>query len=365
MRIALICPQLPPRYNGCGDATDKLAREFQARGDVPLVLTDEMEGLDVPYAAAPVGAWNLDSVRRTRAQLDAFRPDVILMQYTPFLYHPRSFYPYLVLRAASKVRTILYAHESFYAAQSAAVRSRLKGAYLALRDRATIGAAHEVYVASPERAGILSDRIPGIGTRVRVVPFGANIEPVNPVLPRRKPQAPFRLMAFGIVMPRRRIELLVRTLGALSQRGIDADLDVVGRIQEPDYAERCKDLARELGIGKRLRFTGPLPPDALRSAFAQTDLLLHGAEEGAIASAGSLLAALAHGVPVLCARTPHDDARFTQAALFADAKPSGLAVQAEAILLGDRTNQLAEASRALYAREFGWKRMADHIAAVA
>ncbi len=366
MRIAFICPLLPPHYNGCGDATDRLAREFQQRGCSTLVLTDDVETITHAYPAQSIGSWDIRSVVETKRRLDAFRPDVVLMQYTPFLYHPRSSYPFLAMKALSAYRRITYVHECFYSADSAAVRSRAKAAYLTLRDKAVVAASDTIYVASPQRASALLERAPYARHKIRVVPFGANIEPLAPLPARRTAQAPFRLVAFGIVMPRRRIELLIQTVAALRDAGIEASLDVIGRVQEAAYQEQCEAIALDLAVAERIRFRGAVPPPELEAAFARADVFLHAAEEGAIASAGSLLAALAHGVPVLCARTPHDDARFADAAIFADADASSMAGAFESALCDpEQLRRRGALSRALYDQEFGWARMADRIASEA
>lgn len=363
MRIAFVCPLLPPHYNGCGDATDRLAREFHERGDETLILTDDVTGVTHPFAMRSVGKWDVHSIFETKRALAAFAPDAVLMQYTPFLYPPKSLYPAFALRGLRGVRRIVYAHEFFYPAHSVAVRGQAKAAYLALRDKAAIGMADCVYVAGAARRDALLRKFPGIGARVKVVPFGANVEPPMPLPPRRVPYAPYRLTAFGIVMPRRRIELLVHALASLNAGGFEANLNVVGRIQEPAYRAECENLARELNVGERVRFSDALPPAQLAAEFAQTDLLLHAAAEGAIPSAGSLLAALAHGVPVLCARTEFDDPLFNAAAIFADADPQALASQIRALLSNaQELGRRADLCRRLYEREFGWPRLADAIA---
>ncbi len=363
MRIAFVCPLLPPHYNGCGDATDRLVREFRERGDETLVLTDDVAGVLHPFPMKSVGGWGVRSLFETKRAVAAFRPDAVMMQYTPFLYPPRSLYPALALRGLRGYRRILYAHEFFYSAQSVAVRGRAKAAYLALRDKAALSAADWIYVAGTARRDALLQKLPALASRVKVVPFGANVEPRLPLAGRRVPYAPYRLTAFGIVMARRRIELLVRTIAALAISGLDAQLTVVGRVQEPQYREECENLARRLHVGERVRFSGPLPGPQLADEFAQTDLFVHAAAEGAIPSAGSLLAALAHGVPVLCARTDSDDALFSDAAVIAEADPDALASAARALLTNaEELQRRAGLCRKLYEREFGWPRMADAIA---
>jgi glycosyltransferase involved in cell wall biosynthesis len=355
---------LPPRYNGCGDATDRLAREFQRRGDDALVLTDDTRDSNYPYPVTSVGSWNSRAVAMTKKTIDRFRPDIVLMQYTPFLHDPRSMYPLLAQRALRRHRRITYVHECFYGVGNVSVRSGTKAVYLQLRDRLVLAASESIYVASAQRAQVIADKAPGAASKVRVVPFGANVEPEAQLQPRRAPVAPYRLLSFGIVMPRRRIDLLIEAVAALKAFGVEAELEVAGRIQEPAYRRECERTAAERGVAHAVRFCGPVSPQELALKFAQADVLLHAAEEGAIASAGSLLAGLAHGVPVLCARTEGDDTRFADAVRFAEANPRAIAVELRDVLRNPVSlRDLGERSREIYDREFGWRRMADRIEA--
>jgi glycosyltransferase involved in cell wall biosynthesis len=108
--------------------------------------------------------------------------------------------------------------------------------------------------------------------------------------------------------------------------------------------------------------SGALPNERLSAAFADHDIFLHAAEEGAVASAGSLLAALAHGIPVVAVRTERDEACFARGVVFAQANPEQIARKCAKLLQQPaRLEQFASASRLLYDAAFGWSRMVNTI----
>lgn len=366
IRILQICPQLPPHYNGCGDCTDRLAVEFAGRGDESHVLTDDAGSDRRSYGVRSVGSrWDARAVKSTADYVRVLNPDLVLLHYTPFLYDPRSLYPVLALRAlrARGYRTAVYAHEAFYGPSGNAVRARAKAVYLRARDRLVLSGADRIYVANETKKAATKEFLPSAHRRVSVLPFGANIEPDACVPERRVPQPPYSLVAFGIVMRRRRIDLLVRALSELARRGVDCRLRVIGRVQDARYAQECADLAQALGIAEALDFTGPLAPHELSEALSTADLFLHAAQEGAVASAGSLLAALAHGMPVIAVQTPYDDQSFRTAVVFSSDDAAVLADRiAEIVASPEYVCDMGARSRRLYEHEFGWGPMAQRLA---
>jgi glycosyltransferase involved in cell wall biosynthesis len=360
MRIVLVSPHLPPKTDAVGDFTDRLAQEYLRRGDEVLVLTDDASHVERRYATASVGR-SFDSFAGARAMkyVEDFRPDAAVVQYTPFLHGPASWFtPFFVKRLRrAEIPVGIYAHELFYPAGSVAVRGRLKHRYLVWRDAISLRWADVVFVPNEDRRKRLLAHLPS--ARVAIVPIGSNLEPPM-VAPRRTPVSPFRLMAFGVIMPRRRLELMIDAIALLRVSGIEATLSVAGRVWDEAYASATRARCEERGVTQQVQFLGKLTSDELTAVFDSHDLFLHAAAEGAIASAGSLLAALAHGIPVLAARTRYDDAHFDGAIAFFDGGAEALAREAGSLLLDEkRMQELAVASRLLYENTFGWRRLTD------
>lgn len=360
--MLIISPHLPPSMEGCGDATDCLAREYLSRGDEVLVITDPASERTDPYRAIAVGErFNVGAARRAVAAAREFGADAAFMHYTPFLYTPRSLFPIALARGlrAAGIPVGIYAHECFYAGDSIAVRNGLKHRYLMLRDAITLRAPDVVFVPNEERRALV--QMHAKPKRLVTLRVAANVEPRS-APERRTARAPFRLLTFGVVMPRRRIELLIAALAKLVEMGVNAHLTIAGRIWDEAYADACVRRSRELGVAQRVKLSGALESERLTTTFAEHDLFLHAAEEGSVSNAGSLLAALAHGIPVVAARTERDEAAFASAVTFTDPDAESIArTSAELLHQPGRLADIAHAARRFYENGFGWHRIADTV----
>lgn len=105
---------------------------------------------------------------------------------------------------------------------------------------------------------------------------------------------PLRLVAVGGLIPRKGPVTAVRTLAALADRGVPAELTWVGEgpLRDAVVAE-----AGRLGLSDRVRLTGALPPERVGEHLAASDVFLlpTTAETFCVAAAE----ALAHGRPVV------------------------------------------------------------------
>jgi glycosyltransferase involved in cell wall biosynthesis len=236
---------------------------------------------------------------------------------------------------------------------------RIKTEYLAARDAVTLSSADVIAVPSAARATAVSARLPAYADRVTVVPIGANVEP--PAGYRREAGTPSTVVAFGVVMPRRRLERAVDAIAALAAAGEDVRLDVIGRTYDAAYAERIVRLAAERGVSDRVRFRGELAPAQISEALRTATAAVHAAREGSIASSGSLLALLAHGVPTVALRTPDDDPVFGNALRYAD-DDAGLAGALRALAAEPRAaERLSQEATAMYGATFAWAAVAERL----
>jgi glycosyltransferase involved in cell wall biosynthesis len=98
---------------------------------------------------------------------------------------------------------------------------------------------------------------------------------------------------------------LMRALAELVQAGHPARLLMVGgQIGSSDptnraYLERVEALIRELGLTDRVQWTGFMPNDQVSANLLAADCAVLPYREGATLRHGSLMAALAHGLPIV------------------------------------------------------------------
>ena len=121
--------------------------------------------------------------------------------------------------------------------------------------------------------------------KVVVIPSAVNTDIYRPV-PRAEARARLGLdpdcplvVYVGRMLPRKDVRNVVRAMALLARR-MDAPVGLVlvgGETAEPDAAATpeigvLQDLARDLGISDRLRFTGKRQPDVLRDYYSAGDV---------------------------------------------------------------------------------------------
>ncbi|TAM73590.1 glycosyltransferase [bacterium] len=362
MNIALIAPRFPPCYDGVGDHAEHLAAAFARAGHAVTVLTEGSPRPQNAYRVHSVGAaWNTQAIRESFRRITECAADLLVIEYTPFIFGASSMAP-VVLPMMARVRGIHVAavvHEAFHA-ERAGVRNVAKRRLLEMRDRLVLSGANTVCVAAEALRDRIADEVPAVASRVALVPIGANVEPLPQQRRRVRTGGRARLATFGVVMPRRRIDVQIRALAELVRGGTDAELHVLGRVFDTEYAEACRRLAIELGMSARVHLRGALPREQITAELLDADLALHTAEEGCIPSSGALLCLMAHGLPIVAAATPHDVAPLTEAVH--SASPQALASAMASLLCGTLDGiALGSRAREIYESSFGWREVAARI----
>jgi glycosyltransferase involved in cell wall biosynthesis len=356
MTVALLAPRLPPACDGVGDHAAWVARALAKTGERVVVFSEihaSIPSVDVEF----VQSWNLASIVTTLRRMRERRSELLLIEYTPFNFGSRSIAPHAIAAIARLrgIRVGLFLHEGFYGQRSLHKTGGLKRALLGLRDAFIVAASAATFTSSEPRRRELQAAIPWSRSRLHVVPIGANVEPAATEIWSAPSDRPYRLVTFGVVVPKRRLEVLVRVMGAAARRDIGLRLVVIGRVHDERYAQSCMTLARELGVADAVRFTGSLDPSEVSRELMRGHLAITALMEGAVASSGSLLALLAHGLPLLAARTPHDEPVFDGALAYSSDDPEAMLDAALGILRSpDGGAELGRRARSRYERQFRW-----------
>jgi len=361
MNVALVAPRFSPSYDGVGDHAAWVADALVRAGHGVVVVT-EAPGARPPCEVVRVARWDARDIPRVVAAMRRRPLDLALFEYTPFNFGGRTLAPH-ALAAGLRLRGIRVAtfmHEGFYRPRGTNPMPPLRAALLGMRDAALGAASSAVFAASRERAEAIAAAAPFLRSRVHVVPIGANVEPPPAARWTAPASPPYRLVTFGVVASRRRIHLAIGMIAAGRRRGIALELAVVGRVFDEAYAARCASLARELGIADRVRFTREIEPAAVSRYFLDAHVAVHALVEGATCSSGSLLAVLAHGVPLLAVRTPRDERAFDDIASFTSEDPDAMLDDALALIRSrDAGAALGRRARERYERDFAWERIAE------
>lgn len=295
--MSSVCVQVsgsfPPKVCGIGDYTSLLARGLRAAGADVEVWT---------RATAPLGdggrgvvsGWDGDNVRALARALRDERPHVVHLQWEPGVFdrHPAILrLPWLARRAGARFVTTFHSLDG-PAQWGRAHRLALLPLLLGSRD---------ITVCSGRQFRLLA-RVPGLRNRVRLIPIGSNID-VVPAAPRA-PRMGVRLVYFGFVWRGRGIELLLRALAAVRLRDPQATLEIVGGLRDDAYHRELLGLAETLGVAPFVVFSGDLDAPDVSRALHRADIALLPYATGVSMGRGTLMAALAHGLPLVTSTVP-------------------------------------------------------------
>jgi glycosyltransferase involved in cell wall biosynthesis len=356
MNVVLVAPHFPPHYDGVGDHAYAVANALADAGHRVHVLTAGGKTHSGPFRLTSLGeTWNPLATLRGCWFLARSREDLLLLEYTPFLFGVASPAPiaFAWLARLLRIPSVVIAHEIFHDASTAALSSAGKR-YFAARDTAVLLAADRIAAPSEQRRDRILANLPRVADRIELVPIAANCEPPSAYVRAPEVSGSFEVLAFGVVMKRRRFELAIDAL-AVARESIDAHLTIVGRIADKEYARQCRDHAIARGVGRNVTFTGGVEPGEVTQRMARAGASIFTAREGCTGSSGSLLALLAHEVPIVAARTDHDDARFASVVAQVDANPQALGEQIVAFARDrDAAGELGKRGAVLYRSDFDW-----------
>jgi glycosyltransferase involved in cell wall biosynthesis len=233
----------------------------------------------LPIWGAPPARWALQSARSV---LDAARLAIIIRRERLEAVIVNSTVlvaPVLAARLA-RVPSIVHAQEAPKSPEARAL-FRIHGAL-----------ASTVVAISPWIASAFEHA----RTNVLLSPVGIPLAPAVSRPPTFRSR-PVHLLVVATIDRHKRQDLAVAALGKLVERGVDAELTLVGDDSDASYCAEIRGLAERLGVSGRVAFEGPT--DDVPSHLRRSDALLVPAGE---VTPLVLMEAMAHGTPVIAAR---------------------------------------------------------------
>jgi glycosyltransferase involved in cell wall biosynthesis len=297
-------------------------------------------------ARAEVGAWT----RALPGELADARAEAALLHYSVFSYSHRGLplftHPVLAAVRRARLPLVTLMHEFVYPWR----RDGARGAAWALSQRALlidVVRASDALVATTDfQAEWLASRRWLAKRPLAVAPVFSNLPEPSVRQQRERSDAPASIGLFGYAYGRDTVELVVAALRMLQDRGVHAELRLLGA---------WLAAARESGLNRAPSFSGLLAAQALSDALAACELLLFVDPLGPNSRKTTLAASLASGTPLLALEGQR---RWGE---LADARAAEL-VPRRAIALADALGRLlvdapAREQLAARGRQFAEQRM--------
>jgi glycosyltransferase involved in cell wall biosynthesis len=369
--VLFLAGEYPPRPGGIGDYTALLAGHLAAQGVRVTVLASRDERVSAADAgdASPVGllstaascggedaraprlvvwravpCWDWRCARVVATAVRLARPDVVHLQYQPAAFGMEaavSWLPGWLRQRLPGLRAVTTFHDlrvPYLFPKAGRLRE-------AVRDRLVRGSDAAVFTDQDDWAAAGAVRRPGRYW----IPIGSNLAVAPPAgYDRRRwraqagaDDATFLVVHLGFLNRSKGLETLLDAVVRLRGEGRRVRLLLVGaEVGASDPANRAYagELERRLGV---LALSGlverlPLVPPAIASAYLlAADAAAFPFRDGASLRRGSLLAALAHGLPTVSTRAPRArrDAPWNPATSLGFSPPSVALRDEETLLL--------------------------------
>jgi glycosyltransferase involved in cell wall biosynthesis len=366
---------------GVGDCTYQLGRALSQLGHQVVVVTSTKAtgfsprkdaAAQDPEARPIVDRWSWGCWGQVVKTAQDTRADVVHIQYQTAAYgmHPAvNLLPlrFRLLRQRPRLLVTFHDLRAPYLFPKAGVVREWANRLLARWSDAVIATNVEDYQQL---------KATGLPAHPHLIPIGSNI---RPRVPRGYDRREWRhslgvaddetlLCYFGFLNASKGGETLFRALSELLRRDLPAKLVMIGgQVGDSDltnraYLERVKALGQELGVTDQVLWTGYIASEEVSASFAAADICVLPYRDGVSYRRGTLMAALAHGVPIISTepRVPMDTLAHGQNIFLVPADDPGATADAVERLSADTElcARLARGAQEL-AQSFTW----DHIAA--
>jgi glycosyltransferase involved in cell wall biosynthesis len=378
MRIALLTAEYPPDPGGVGDYTRELGQALLARGLSVEVLTGPHPAAPPlpPYTVLDLARWDWSCWSAVGTALERLRPDVLHIQYQTGAYamHPAvNLLPWWLRRRAASPRLAVTAHdllEPYLWPKAGPARRWVT--------RRLLADVHAAVVTNADDIALARSRL---GVRAALIPIGSNIAVAPP--PGYSPQAwrarlgvgpdQTLLAYFGMISRSKGLETLLEALERLPP---SVSLLLVGgpspAPHDQEYAAAIQRRIVARGLEARVCVTGHCPAPDVSGHLLAADAAVLPFADGASFRRGSLLAALAHGAPVVTTHPPGRTADppsglqtdvpelrdGANVLLVQPGDPTGLAAAVGRLLAEPPLRARLRAAGAELARLFSWENIA-------
>lgn len=396
MKVLVISAAFPPQQSGEATNAFHLCEQLAARGLDVHVLTSRREGTaSTPgITVHPVMRdWSWASVPTLVRFLRACAPDAVYLMYLGWTYDFQfmsTFLPSIVKRMLPDVPVVTrFENIGGAGPEQNSIVSRLIRKTVAVCDRqgqvdyqfgTLLRDSDAVVLLSTRHEGVLDGHLPGIGRKCTLIPppsnmrmssgdDGASRERGRTLLGLARDEI---LVAYiGFIYPGKGIETLLRGFARVSQGRPQVHLAVIGGSlarefpDHPSYFEEMQELARSLGIGARVTWTGEYTSesDEASTYLRAADVCALPFDTGVKLNNSSFSSAAAHGLPIVTTYDGQLEPQFVHGEnvwLCAPKSPDALATAIGAVIDDEAAGRrLREGSLRLAEEWYSWQTAMD------
>lgn len=382
MRVAIVCRHLPPVIDAVGAYALQLARALARRGTAVTLVSSsnqpalpEKEPLIELYPV--VRSWGWSGVLRMVLLFRKLRADAVYYQFVPHMYgrygiaFPAACLP-LLLRMGAGKRVVTTCHE-LLSYNPKDLRNRLLQQVYRLQAALILRGSDRLVVPTEWQELLLRRYFPRSAARIRTIPVGSNIPAPDavsrpsPPTHRASDTAQVTLGTFGTGHPWWQYERVLRILRGLRDQGLPVGLLCIGDIvgNNPERYRGLLKLEEQLGLTGSVRWSGIRTPEEISRLLQSVDLFLALQDSGITARSTALMAALAHGLPVVATRGPMADRWLVESGALqvvdSEETESALSAIAQLVREPERRRDLGRRARDLYERHLAWDILADQL----
>lgn len=374
MKISFLVRWLPPRIDGVGDYTWNLARALREYGINVYVFTSEKHGckglVKNEWVFPIIKQWQPQAVVKALKTVTGNTSDWLCFQYVPQMYGRWGICWQVadILRALKnefRCKIAVTFHE-FISKWGIGLKDVFLASVLHLQTKRILAVA-DLAITTCSRYKDSLQRIAPHLLPIVVIPVGSNIEPVfitqEDVAAARRQIFPMRAKVFGLFnrhYSSRNFSLVLRVLKQAKKEGLDARLHLIGNIESsnPRLFQKLMVLAEEIGVKSHIVSTGELSKENLSVRLRMVDVFFFPHIDGISTRSTTLMAALAHGLPVLSFKPQlgnFDGFNIPCCALMDRNDEQGfIRTAVECLKESENLSRIASANSDYYYRHFSW-----------
>lgn len=390
-RIALIAGTYAPNRCGVAHYTDRLRSALVNQKIETTVLTtfNAADGADIEGV---VEDWNISNLWRLVQAVHRAKADILHIQHAAGTYgFDRAIFllPLLLRLSGWQSPIVTTIHEyGWWEWQPAIVPAKLmeglktwgqQRGWWDREDGFLLTQSDAIITTNGDAERVICERLPQLKHRLRRIPIGANVEvaEVDRSSTRRQllqdcgwAENAEVIVFFGFLHPVKGLETLLPAFKHALTDQPNARLLLIGGVESlalqgeaaHHYWEKLQKTVAELGLMNQVHLTGYLDAQTASRYLAAADIGVLPFNHGVTLKSGSLLALMAHGLPVIATRATPVDSDLENQGLIRSITPRNSDELATALIEllthVSLRHQLGSSGKA-FSRQFAWSSIAE------